>query len=534
MYAKCGALIRAREVLNELPLQDVVSWNALIGGYVQNGQGNEALNCYEQMQSEGIYPDAVTYSCILKACGITERLDHGRKIHDEVMSKDLLRGDILLGSALVDMYVKCGELKKAQEVLDELPARDAACWNTMIGGYVQSGHGEKALCCFSQMQSEGLSPTAITYSCILKACAITDALVLGVKIHEEIVDQGLLEKNVVLGTALLDMYAKCGNLSKAELVVNELPIRDVVMWNALITGYVQEGLCKEALACFEKMQSDGISPDASTYSCILKVCSITNDVTKGKQIHDQIIHQGLTTAHVVIGTSLVNMYAKCGELEKARQVLDELHVRDEISWNALIAGYAQQGQGKKALECIKFMQRDGLTPNLASWNAVIGGYAQQGLAEEALSCFQWMQGDGVLPDAITFVCVLSACSHAGLVEEGQTFFCNMSSVYGIKPNMEHLTCMIDLLGRTGHFDKAMEVIEKIASSDDPLVWSTILSSCEKWGNLKLGKWAFDHAIQLDGHDPVVYICMERMYCAVDMEENAKEVAEMRMRNLKLL
>ncbi|KAI5081275.1 hypothetical protein GOP47_0004458 [Adiantum capillus-veneris] len=532
MYAKCGALTKAQQVLEELPIRDVVSWNALIAGYVQQGQAHESFTCYECMRrSDGLVPDAITYSCILKACGITKEVEKGIQIHDEILYRRLLGKNVVLGTALVDMYAKCGKLRKARHVLDDLPIRDAICWNALIAGHISQGQGAEALDCYDHMQRDGVFADAVTYACVLKACGITRVVHRGKQIHDEVVSQGLLSKSLVLGNALVDMYAKCGLLTEAREALIELPVRDVVSWSALIAGFTQQGQAKEALACFQQMRREGISPNAITYTCILKAYGITEEVEGGKRIHDEIVSKGLLQKHVELGSALIDMYSKCGILTIARQVLDKLPVRDLVSWSALIVGYAQRGQAEQALDCFQRMRREGFAPDLVSWNALIVGFAQQGKAENAFRCFQWMQGEGVSPNAVTFTCMLNACSHSGLVNEGQTYFEDMMKKYGIVPNIEHHTCMIDLFGRAGHFDKAMGIFKKLPSYDHPPIWSSLMDACRNWGNVKLGRLVFDKAVQLDQHDAAAYACMAEIYADAGMQEDAKKIEAMKLKML---
>ncbi|KAI5083632.1 hypothetical protein GOP47_0003375 [Adiantum capillus-veneris] len=371
MYAKCGLPQKAQRVLEELRVRDIVSWSALIAGYVQQEQGQEALSCFQRMRSEGLSPDAITYACILKACASTQDADMGIQIHHDIVSQGMLQNNVVLGTALVDMYAKCGLLQKAQKVLEELRVWDAVSWSALIAGYAQQEQGQKALGCFQRMQSEGLSPDAITYACILKACGSMQDADMGIKIHADIVSQGLLQKNVVLGNALVDMYAKCDALQTAQKVLEELPIRNVVSWSALIAGYAQQEQGQKALGCFQRMQSEGLSPDAITYACILKACGSTQDADMGRKIHADIVSQGLLKKDVVLGNALVDMFAKCGALQKAQKVLEELPVRDVDSWNALIAGYAEQGQGEEALSCFQRMQSERVSPNSVTYTFIL-------------------------------------------------------------------------------------------------------------------------------------------------------------------
>ncbi|KAI5083561.1 hypothetical protein GOP47_0003304 [Adiantum capillus-veneris] len=564
MYAKCGALIKAQEVLETQSADTVFSWNALISGYVQLGQAEQALGCFDSMQQKGLSPDSVTFLCILKACANLGAADKGEQIHNEIINEGLLEHNVMLGNALVDMYAKCGALEKAREVLEELPVRDMVSWSTLIAGYVDHDKGEQALDCFEQMKKEGFLPNAVSLLCILKACGSIGAIDKGEKFHDEIARMGLLGNDISFSTAVVDMYAKCGALSKAQQVLEELPHRTVVAWNALISGYVQHNQSEQAVRCVERMQSEGLSPDVVTFLCVLKVCGTLGALDKGEAVHDEIVKQDLLKKSILLGNALVDTYAKCGACVKAQQVFEELSTRDVVTWSALIGGYARQGQGEQALSCFEKMQHEGLTPNLvtflsvlkacgsigaaekgeqiyneiarqgflgnymigsalvdmyvkcgalakahsvlaelptqnvASWNALIAGCAEEGNVEQALSCFDWMQQRGFSPDAMTFSCILKACGSIGSTDNAQSYMLNMSTKYGIIPDIQHYTCMIDVFARAGHLNKAVRVIRKLPITDHPAaLWSTLLGACQKWGDLNVARWAFRNALLED-------------------------------------
>ncbi|KAI5065495.1 hypothetical protein GOP47_0020190 [Adiantum capillus-veneris] len=495
MYAKCGALSQAHSVLDNLPSPNLVSWNALIGGYAQDGQGQQALDCFEQMQHAGILPDPVTYVCSLKACAAIGAIDKGKQIHDEILMRGLLDHNTLLGNALVDMYAKCGDLLRARSMLEKLPSRNVISWSALIAGYAQKGQGQQALECYKQMQQEGIVPDAVTYVSILKSCAVMRAIDKGKQVHKEILRQGLLEHSVVLGGALVDMYAKCGALLQAQSVLKNLPFCDVATWNALITEYAQNDEGQKALECYEQMQQKGTRPDAVTYVGILKACAVIGAIGKGKQIHDEISRQGLLEHNIVLGGALVDMYAKCGALSQAQSVLDKLPARNVVLWNMLITGYAKEGQGEQALEC-----------------------------------FEQMQLDGILPDIVTFRCLLNLCSHLGLLEKGQELFDSMGATYDLNPDIDCLTCMVDLLGRAGHLVKATEVIQQMPVLANSVTFISLLGACRKLLDVNVGTWAFEQAIELDNHDGAVYIIMANIYAAAGMPEKAKDIEAMRIKN----
>jgi pentatricopeptide repeat protein len=492
MYAKCGMLDKAQELLEELPVRDIVSWNAIISGYADQGQGCKALNCFDQMQAEGLSPGVVTFIATLKACGSVGAVDKGIKLHDEILQKRLLEKNVVLGNALVDMYAKCGALGKAQKVLEGIHIRNVVSWNALIAGHVLQGNNHKALDCFRWMQSEGLVPDTVTFICILKACGSTGAIDLGKHIHNDLVRRGLLGRDIVLGNALVDMYAKCGLLAKAQELLEELPIHDVVSWNVLIAGYANQGQCHEVLQCFEQMQSEGLSPDVVTFICILKVCGTVGAIDQGKQIHETISTRGLLKKDMVLGNALVDMYAKCGLLAKAQEVLEnELPQQNVVSWSSLITGYAQQGQG-----------------------------------HEAMNHFKKMQIKGLSPDEITFLCVLSACSNSGLSDEAESLFAHMTKTYGLTPRIQHHIWMILVLGYGGYFDKAVSVIKVMPRTDCPALWLALLGACRKWGNVMFGALAFDHITQLDSACATAYVLMGNIFASAGMQEDAEKVKSM--------
>lgn len=492
MLAKTGKVILAQQVFDKLTIRNVVLWTALISGYCEHGEAEKALECFKQMNEEGVPPDAVTFSCILKACGSIRAVDKGRDVHAEVVRKGLVRECTIVGNAVVDMYAKCGVLTQARDVFDGLLVRDVVSWNTLIAGYGQCEHGEDGLHCYGRMKCEGLMPDAVTFSCVLKACATIGAAEKGLEAHTTIVAQGLLGGSIVVGNALVDMYAKCGDIFKAQEVFSDLPMRDAVSWNALLAGYCEHELSEEMLHCFKQMKSEGFSPDAVTLSCTLKMCGTIGASVRGKDIHAEIIRLGWLGDNSVVGNALVNMYAKCGVLEKAQQVFDELPGRDAISWNTLIARYCEHGHG-----------------------------------EEVLNHLERMKSEDFSPDAATFASILRACSSTGEAKKGQTCFETISS--GIL-NLEHYSCMVDLLARAGRLDEAIAMVKNMPSVDYLPAWAAVLCACQKWANVKLGRLAFENILRLDKKFSVAYVCMRDIYSTVGTQEDVNKLEALRLEN----
>ncbi|KAI5079216.1 hypothetical protein GOP47_0006887 [Adiantum capillus-veneris] len=457
MYAKCGYLTKAEHLFQDLPVWDLPSCTALISGYAQHDHGKEAMGCFEWMQSTGISPDAVTFSCILKACGGIGTIDKGVQIHAQISNNNLLEGNTVVGTALVDMYAKFGMLEKSQEMFNKLPFQDVVAWNALINGYTQHGHGEEALLCYQRMQLEHLSPDAVTFSCCLKACGILGDAFAGQEIHHDVVRKGFSEKKITVANALIDMYAKCGLLAEAQDVFDRLSNRDTISWGAFIAGYVQHDRYEEAIVCFDKMQNDGQSPDACTYVSVIKACGSIGAADKGQEIHSQIVGDDLVEIDVVVSTALVDMYAKCGRLLEAQDMFDDASICDLILFNALVSGYAQFGKVKIGLNTLAKMLKK-----------------------------------GVEPDLVTCIAMLTMFNHSGLLEEGQQFFETMSGGYGLIPTVEHEICMVDLFGRAGLLEIAVTMMQKMQSFPNLTAWHALFGACSKWEHMELGRWALEY------------------------------------------
>ncbi|KAI5078978.1 hypothetical protein GOP47_0006649 [Adiantum capillus-veneris] len=480
MYADIGLLCEAQEVFNRLPTHNVVSWTALIGGYAKHGFDKESLEHFNWMQLEGVFANSATYACCLKSCGSLGATDKGFDIHVEIARKGL-ESDLLVGNALVDMYAKCGLLRRAHETFLNLPTRDVVSWNALIGGYTKDGSAEEALGLFEQMQREGISPDAITFSCSLNACGSAGARAKGQEIHYEIDKMGLLEGDLIVGNALVDMYVNCGLLSKAKEVFDKLPARDVVSWTTLIAGCVNHEQHEEALQYYEKMEQSGIFPNSVTFVSSLRACGNMGLTDKGQTLHAEIMRKDLLECDLV-GNSLVDLYAKCGMLSKAHEVFEVLSVQDAVSWNTLITGHAHLGT-----------------------------------SESVFCLFDRMVDDMMDPNTSTFLSVLNACSHAGVVEDGVTIFGAMRDCYCMVQSIEHYNCMADLFARSGQVQKACTIIREMPFHPNPVVWHTVMNACQTWGDMELGREAFEQAVQIDDKDAGAFLFLAKVFSEANLQ-----------------
>ncbi len=525
MYVKCGSMEDAWSVFNKMPSRDavtwtamilghvncgqgqkaldifqqmkeegvqpdavwtVVCWNAMIFGHVKRGEGHKALELFQKMLQEGVQPDAVTYVGVLNACASIMALEEGRRAHEHIIQSGC-ESNSFVGSSLIDMYAKCGSMEEASRVFNKLPSRAVVCWTAMIFGHVKRGEGHKALELFQKMQQEGVQPDTVTYVGVLNACASIIALEEGRHAHEQIIQSGC-ESNAFVGSSLIDMYAKCGSMEEASRVFNKLPSQAVVCWTAMIFGHMKHGEGHKALELFQKMLQEGVQPDAVTYVGVLNACASITALEEGRRAHEHIIQSGCE-ANVFVGSSLVDMYAKCGSMEDACRVFNSMPSHDVFSWNALLGGFAMHGQGK-----------------------------------EALVHFEQMCEEGVHPGDVTFVCLLSACSHAGFVDEGLHFYSLMTTVYRIPAKLEHCTCMVNLLGRAGHLQEAENIIQGMPCKPDAAVWIALLGACRIHGNLEMGERVAKRVLELEPKNAAGYVWLSNL-CAptgnLELSENVE-------------
>eukprot|EP01018_Ginkgo_biloba_P002728 Gb_38067 [translate_table: standard] len=519
MYTKCGSLMDARRVFDQMPERDVCSWTVMIAAYSKHGFAEEALTMFSQMRRTGIQPNQFTFASVLPACADLTALEQGKEIHYELVRAGF-QSDVFVENALVDMYAKCGDIQKARDIFDKMPQRDIVSWTAMVSGYVQSGQHRDALELFGQMQLAGVKSDSKIFASVLPACADLTALEQGMEIHEKIIRSGF-QTDVFVENALVDMYAKCGSIEKAReifdtmhqrdvvswtaLIVGytqngyvdealklfqEMPERNVFSWTAMIAGYVQNGQAVEALKLFRQMQQVGVKPVSKTFASVLPACANLAALEQGTEIHVEIIRNGFDS-DLFVGNALVDMYSKCGKIEKARDLFDKMPQRDEVSWNTMIAGYGMHGYGK-----------------------------------EALKLFEQMQHSGMNPDHVTLVSVLSACCHARLVDEGCQYFECMSQHYHITPAMQHYGCMVDLLGRAGRLDEAQDFINKMPLKPDATVWRCLLGACRIHNDLELGEYVAEQLFELDPTNAAPYVLLSNIYAAAGRWDDTENVRRM--------
>ncbi|GLU18882.1 hypothetical protein SLE2022_351590 [Rubroshorea leprosula] len=494
MYARCNMSEYATLMFDEMPERDVVCWNTVISCYYQDGQFEKALELFGKMRNSGFEPNAVTLTTVISACARLKDLERGKEIHRESM-KDRFLLDGFLGSALVDMYGKCGCIELAKEIFEGIPEKSVVAWNSIIAGYSSAGDGKSCIDLFNRMNMEGVKPSLTTLSSLLTACSRSAQLHYGKFIHGYMI-RNKMETDIFVNISLVDLYFKCGDVLAAEKVFEMMAKTNVATWNVMISGYVSAGRYFDALRMHGNMIEAGVKPDEITCTSVLPACSQLAALEKGKEIHNFIIENMLETNELVMG-ALLDMYAKCGTVDKAVSIFDKLPERDLVSWTSMITAYGSHGQ-----------------------------------ALEALKLFGQMQQSNAKPDGVTFLAVLSACSHAGLVDEGCSYFNEMID-YGIKPKIEHYSCLIDLLGRAGRLHEAYQILKKTSEiREDVDLLSTLLSACCLHNSLELGEEIGRFLMEKDPDNPSTYIILTNMYASAKKWDDVRKM-RLNMRKLHL-
>jgi len=488
MYVKCEQMEYGRKVFDEMPERNVVSWTAMITAYARHVRAEEALEMFRRMQLAGVHVNQFTLSSILPACGHLGAQEYGKEIHGEIIRGGFQSNDFV-GTALADMYGKCGFMEDARKVFDEMPERRLVLWNAMIAGYVRNGIVDKAEELFQAMPEQSIKSCTAMIAGYAQKGWFDEALKLF---------WGMPEQDTISWTAMVVGYAQNGHLDEALEFFRKMPEHNIVSWTAMIAGYVQNGYFEEGLKLFQEMRVNGMKPTSDTFNSILPACASMVALEHGKEIHEDIMRSGFLF-DVFVGNALVDMYAKCGSIGDAYKVFEKMPARNVVSWTAMLVGYAIHGYGK-----------------------------------EALQMFEQMLLSAIHPNHVTFLAVLYACCHAGLVDHGWRYFNCMTEYYHITPSMKHYCCMVDLLGRAGRLDEARDFINKIPIKPGVDVWISLLGACRIHNNIEVGEQAAERIFELNPTIPAPYVLLSNMYTAVgrwkDIEKIRKLMKDRRVKN----
>ncbi|CAL0331832.1 unnamed protein product [Lupinus luteus] len=475
-----------------------------------------SLLLYRRMVCAGLHPNEFTIPFVIKACSF--KPSYWNIVIVQANAIKLGMGShACVQNAFLSAYVACRLIQNARKLFDDISDKTLVSWNSMIAGYARMGSCEEVILLFQEMQNLGVELDVFTLVSLLSVSSKHRNLDLGRFVHLYIIITGIETDSIVMN-ALIDMYAKCGHLQCAKIVFdrmvdknvvswtcmvnayanhglidyalkvfNQMPMKNVVSWNSIIWCHVQEGQYSEAVELFRRMSISGVMPDEATLVNILSSCSHMGDLALGKEAHVFISDNNIAMS-ATLYNSLIDMYAKCGALQTARDIFSVMPEK-----------------------------------NVVSWNVIIGALALHGFGEDAMEMFEKMQKSGLCPDEITFTGLLSACSHSGLVDSGRHYFDMMSSSFGISPDIAHYACMVDLLGRLGLLGEAMALIQKMPMKPDVVVWGALLSACRTYGNLEMGRPIMKQLLELGRYDSGLYVLLSNMYSESQRWDDMKKI-----------
>lgn len=475
MYSKCSDLASARNLFDEMLMRNVISWNTMISAYCRGSRLMEAMNLLKEMWGFDFELSASTFIGIVAACN---NLQLGLSLHCCVFKLGLLQCEIPLANSVMNMYVKFGLIDGSRSVFDTLDERSIVSWTTIIDGYINIGNVGEAFSLFNRMrQVVGVCQDMVLFIKIISGCVQARNLLLASSVHSLVLKSGY-DGEDLMDNLVLNMYAKCGDIVSAQRVFEMVDEKCIFSWTSMIAAYAQNGYPAEALDLFKTLLRTGLEPNEATVASILSACADLGSLSVGKEIEHYVKLNGLASNMQVL-TSLIHMFCKCGSIEKAEEVFEGVLHRD-----------------------------------LAVWSSMINGYAIHGMGDKALKLFGQMRMTEIFSlDHIVFTSILLACSHSGFVEDGLKYFKSMKNDYGIEPVIEHYTCLVDLLGRAGHFNLAVKTIQEMPVHVQAQVWAPLLSACRKYRNTELGEYVARKLLDLNPGNTSHYVLMANIYAS---------------------
>ncbi|CAD6260994.1 unnamed protein product [Miscanthus lutarioriparius] len=451
--------------------------NAVLASLARHAPLHAALTEFNLLRQAAL-PDSFSFPCLLRACARVSCLPAGRALHAAAIRLGV-HADLFIRTALIQLYGRCGVAGAARALFDQIDIPSEVSWTTIIVAYVNNGDIMTARELFDRMPHRN----AVHWNVMVDGYVKCGDLEGARRLFDE-----MPERTTTACTSLIGGYAKAGNMEVARLLFDKLEDRDLFSWSAMISGYAQNGYPGEALMTFDEFQGQGIHPDELLAVGLVSACSQLGNIRLARWIEDYITKYSIdmNNAHVLAG--LVNMNAKCGNLERATVLFESMPVRDVFSYCSLMQGHCLHGSANKAVELFSQMLLEGLSPD----NAV-------------------------------FTVVLTACSHAGLVEEAKKFFDMMKNVYLIVPSGEHYGCLVSLLGRYGMLEDAYQLIMSMPGKPHPGAWGALLGGCKLHCNIELGKIAAKKLFEIEPDNAGNYVSLSNMYANIDRWGDVSEV-----------
>ncbi|XP_024520300.1 pentatricopeptide repeat-containing protein At2g39620 [Selaginella moellendorffii] len=450
LYATAGGFLReAMDFFAVMESQDGISWTTLMKACNRERQWKISLRLFWQMQQDGSSrPDKTSFVVAISACSETLDLERGKSIHASFAGVNEIETDVAVASTLVNMYNKCGDLAQACRIFARIPEKSLVTWNIMIAAYIHHGFPTKSLQLLDQMQLEGIRPQKVTFINSLNGCSILGKLRPGKTIHSCAAEQRLIDRDVVLSTALITMYSKCGSVDEARKIFDSMAgdVKNTISWNAMLAGYAQNSRSSDAIQLFRSMDLEAqCDPNSTTFATLLDACGEIAALREGEAAHDRIIATGLSI-NLVLGTAIVRMYSKCGRIDRARELFDR--IRDD--------------RGKEE--------------DVVLWTTMLGGYSDRGDHAAALELFREMR---IKPDAIAFVAAVDACANAGSIRDGEEILARIRGC-GCESDDRVGTALCYMFAQFGLLDRASQIFDRLESKS-AISWNAMLGAMAAQG-----------------------------------------------------
>lgn len=491
LYSRWGRLVEARKVFDEMPKRDLVSWNAMLSGLAQEGDnGLETVSMFIKIIREGMLLDHVSFTSVISACGHERNIELGRQVHCLAIKMGHER-HVSVCNVLISTYAKCEVIRDAKLVFQHMSDRNVVSWTTMIS------MDEDAVSLFNKMRTDDVYPNEVTFIGLIHAITIKNLVKEGLMVHGLCIKSSFLSKPTVCNS-LITMYAKFDSILESKKIFEELRTREVISWNAIISGYAQNGLFKEAFLTFLLAMKE-IRPNQYTFGSVLNAIGAAEDISlkHGQQCHSTLLKLGLSTDPITSG-ALLDMYAKRGSIIESQRVFDETLERTQVAWTAIISAYSRHGD-----------------------------------YESVMNLFEKMQMEKISPDSITFVSVLTACCRNGMVDIGRKVFYSLINEYHIEPTPELYSIMVDMLGRAGKLKEAEELACQIPGGPGLTVLQSLLGSCRLHGNIEMAEKVIDQLIEMEPTSSGSYVLMSNLYAEKgEWEKVAKMRKEMRQKGVR--
>ncbi|KAI4321030.1 hypothetical protein MLD38_034453 [Melastoma candidum] len=482
MYAKWGELDCIESLFEDMVFRSIVSWNAVISAYGQNGLLGEAMNVFKEMVGKGVGVNSVSLISVLSAKGDADPL------HCYAFKMGLL-GDCSLTTSLVCAYARGGDMGSSKKLYETLDNNKLVALTAVMCGYAEEGNMDLAMMCFSEVQQLDTRTDAVALLGIIHGITNSLQFETGFSFHCYALKTGWCD-DFLVANGLITMYSKSNEVEAAISLFSDLTAVSQITWNSIISGCVQAGFAPTAIELFCQMRYSGYNPDTITIASLLSACSHLGYLKCGETLHCYMLRNYIEWEDFV-ETAMIDMYTKCGTVQKAERVFQSLQ-----------------------------------KPSLASWNAMITGYSLGGAESDALACFSKMQRQEIQPDKITFLGVLAACTHGGLVQEGRNYFNIMTRDFALDPTMQHRACMASLLGRAGLFGEAMEYVRTEHAKPDFTVWGALLDACLLHREVRLGECFARKLLFLDQNNGGLYILMSNLYASEGRWDDVARVRKM--------